>query len=109
MGGSISTGIKYVTQTDADVALILSVDQPFVTKHHLLQIAALAIAENKCILTVDNDLSGPPAAVPRHLFASLQALTKNGLKSVLSDFALYEGRNMLRDIDTPEDLKNSQQ
>jgi len=104
MGSSIASGIKFVAAQGADIALIVPVDQPFVTAAHLSALADRAAREGLCILTLDGDITGPPAAVPKSLFARLSTMTSRGLKFTLDDFGVIEAPGMLRDIDTPEDL-----
>lgn len=105
MGSSIACGIKYAADQNADIALILPVDQPFVSKSHLKNLAHKCAESGRCILTQDGDIIGPPAAVPSLFFDQLSNLEKGGLKSALPDYDLYEGTNMLADIDTPDDLE----
>lgn len=109
MGTSISTGLGYVSSQDADIALIVPVDQPFIGRDHLKKIAAQARKENRCILTLDGAIAGPPAAIPRISFSELKTMKKAGLKSFLADFGLCEGAGMLWDIDTPQDLERLQE
>ena len=104
MGSSISAGLAYVSQHEADVALIVPVDQPFITQNHLQALAVQAAVEKRCILTQDAMVSGPPAAIPSKIFSELLNLKDVGLKSVLENFGLCDGSNMLHDIDTQEDL-----
>ena len=86
MGTSISTGLEYVSSRDADIALIVPVDQPFIGYDHLKKIAAQARKENRCILTLDGDIAGPPSAIPKIAFSELMAMKESGLKSFLTDF-----------------------
>ncbi len=105
MGTSIAAGLSYVESEGADIAVIVPVDQPFVTRGHLGRLIVSSLETNKCTLSQDKDIHGPPAAIPKKYFESLKLLKNKGLKSVLSDYALCQDDGVLLDIDTPEDLE----
>ena len=108
MGTSIAAGLSFVAKREADMALIVPVDQPFVTTTYLNKLVMQSVAESRCVLTQDDDITGPPAAVPASFFARLQAMNGKGLKSVLNEYGLCHGAGMLQDIDTPKDLERLQ-
>ena len=104
MGSSIASGVEFAASHGADVALIVPVDQPFVTSMHLLRLAEKARDEGRFILTCDNSVTGPPAAIPSKCFPAAATLKAQGLKKVFDDYGTIEAANILCDADTPEEL-----
>ena len=109
LGTSIACGanaalIKY---SGLSALAVLPIDQPRVTGKHLGHLIHTAVRIQRCAVTRDNDIWGPPAAIPATYFPILQNLTGNqGLKSVLKaqDCIFCDAPGMLDDIDTPENL-----
>lgn len=105
MGSSIAVGLAYAARNNASMALIVPVDQPFITADDLHRLVELSSRQDRCVLTQDNNIVGPPAAIPARFFESLFGLTDKGLKSYLPDYGLCVAPGVLRDIDTPADLE----
>ena len=91
------------------VGIIVPVDQPFVSAGHLEQLVRMAIEEERCVLTRDGVITGPPAAIPQSAFKQFKNLKSSGLKSAAQDYQQLEGPGMLFDIDTKEDLARAQE
>jgi len=113
MGASVAAGARaaLARYPALDALVILPVDQPMVTSSHLEKIIHMATAEQHCIFTKDDEITGPPVAVPANYFLILTGLTGDtGLKSTLSpeDKLYCEATGMLADIDTPQDLEKLQ-
>lgn len=110
MGSSISAGVRYHQQLQADsaaVGLLLS-DQPLVTATHLVQMRRSLIDSGAPIVAAEyNGTVGVPALFRRQLLPQLAALRgEGGAKPLLRDprivrFPLSEAAV---DIDTPEDF-----
>ena len=109
IGASIAAGVRAVIERDqtADTILILPIDQPLVSIEHLQKLIA-SVSSERSVLTVENDVVGPPVAIARaHFSKALLLDSEKGMKSVLdeSEFTLVEGTQSLDDIDTVKDLK----
>ena len=110
MGSSIAFGVRAILDRDASVTviLILLVDQPLVTPDHLRLLLASALENDRCALSDDGTVSGPPAAIPKRFFPMLMILeTDQGLKFQLgsNDILKVYTASAMRDADTPEELQ----
>lgn len=105
LGSSIAAGIREASCYKADTAILMPVDQPFVTPDHLRKLVDHAQTHQSCTLSRDDDVTGPPAAIPAEFFQSLSQLQGDkGLKGVLKNYTVVETSGVLRDIDTQDDL-----
>ena len=108
IGTSIAAGTAEVLRRDpsAETITILPVDQPFITARHLGKIVTTS-RNNLCVLSKDDNTSGPPATIPSLYFPRLLALNgTKGLKALLhsEEIELVPAHYILKDIDTVEDL-----
>lgn len=113
LGTSIAKGVSAILERDpdAEMVLVLPVDQPLVPHQHLEQLFETAARSKKCLLTQQGPVSGPPIAIPRHFFSRAQSLKgERGMKAVLDDFEFetIKCELSLHDIDTVEDLERLQ-
>jgi xanthine dehydrogenase accessory factor len=109
MGTSIAKGISSIRRRDphAEYVIVLPVDQPLVDANHLKNLVRESKRTGRCVLTAGNNFMGPPAVIPRRLFAQAESLTADhGLKSVLpeSEMATVDGVFAARDFDSPQEL-----
>ena len=106
MGGSIACGIAALPQT-AELAVILPVDQPLVTREHLSNLVSTARQTGKAVFTRQDKITGPPVALPRALFPTALLLDARGLKHALSptQWLSVHHATALGDIDTMADLQ----
>lgn len=113
LGTSIAKGVASILEkdSDAEIILVLPVDQPLVPIQHLEALIETANRTQKCILTQQGQISGPPIAIPPPFYSRAQTLNGDkGMKAVLQDFesAYLNCELSLHDIDTVEDLERLQ-
>jgi molybdenum cofactor cytidylyltransferase len=113
MGSSIRAGILALAK-DAEGAMLLLADQPFVTRSLLRRMLKVYQSEDlsKIVAVVYGDLVTPPVIFPKRYFRELAALKADkGARSVIER---HEGslslirvrpRVVLADIDTREELE----
>jgi len=112
MGTSIAAGVAAIRDLDpkAEAIVILPVDQPLVQSEHLHLLAQECRDSQRAVLTANAEgVVGSPAALPKSLFSRTQELRGDrGMKSVLkiSEMIYVENSAALRDVDSPEELKN---
>lgn len=99
MGSSIARGIAAVR--DARGAIVMTVDQPFVTSAHL---EALCAETRVTTATAYADTIGVPAYFPAERFDALSRLT-DGAKPLLADARTVPLEAAAFDLDTPNNLE----
>lgn len=116
MGGSIRAGVVALSK-EADGAMLLQADQPFVTRHLLRRMVRAFEAGSRkgsIVAAAQGDLVSPPVIFARRYFRELAALEGDvGAKTVIERHAgslrrvLVRSRNVLKDIDTRRDLEEA--
>jgi len=110
VSSSIKTGIRHAQARGADGVLIALADMPYVTAaHHMALIDRARTHEDGLSFSVTDQLRSPPGVFLRSWFAQLLALEGDrGAGAILraADPAcgVSAEAQILRDIDTPEDL-----
>jgi CTP:molybdopterin cytidylyltransferase MocA len=107
MASSIRIGVAAAIAADADAAIVLACDQPFVTAEHLRQ---LAQSGEEVVASAYAGRKGVPAYFPANAFKDLLKLRgDSGAREMLREarsIALKKGE---LDIDTAEDLKRARE
>ena len=108
----MSTSIhKGLTATDADAAMIVLADQPFVTSRTLdTLIDAYRLSKRSAVIPTFNGVRGNPVIVDRSLFAEMMAIHGDvGFRSIFSNHKVemlpVDDRGVVTDIDTMEDYE----
>jgi molybdenum cofactor cytidylyltransferase len=108
MGSSFRTAVEHLPSADA--AMFALADQPFVTaREYRLLLDAYRTQRPPIVSVRYGDVTAPPHLFDRSLFAELAAL-QHGARSVLQRhatemFVLQFPRELLEDIDTPDDYE----
>jgi molybdenum cofactor cytidylyltransferase len=108
MGSSFRTAVEHLP--DADAAMFALADQPFVTTREYRRLFDEYVKQRPPIVSVRyGEVTAPPHLFDRALFGEL-ALLHHGARSVLQRhaaemFVLRFPRELLEDIDTPEDYE----
>ena len=113
MGASISTGIKSITskKSRVDGVLLLTVDQPFITAHHLqMMYEKFRPNQQMIIATGYNETFGIPVLVDQSYFDALSLLSgEKGGKGIFikhkERLTIVDNPKASIDIDTAKDLK----
>lgn len=107
MGASIRVGIEHV---EADVAVILTVDQPLITDEHIWKLAnELGESGKTYAATTCKKGTGLPCAFDRKTFFELQGLTgEQGVEKIIArratEGSFLEFADAGYDLDEPHDL-----
>ena len=110
MGSSFRTAIEHLTDTDA--AMFALADQPFVTACDYRALLDAYVGRRPAIVSVRyGDVIAPPHLFTRALYSEL-AVLQHGARSVLRRHAgemleLEFPRELLEDIDTPDDYERA--
>jgi molybdenum cofactor cytidylyltransferase len=110
MGSSFRTAIEHLA--DANAAMFALADQPFVTTRDYRSLLDSYVAERPAIVSARyGDVTAPPHLFTRALFPEL-AVLEHGARPLLERHAgemlvLQLPRELLEDIDTPEDYERA--
>src|SRR5213593_502290 len=108
MSTSIQAGLRAI---DADAAMIVLADQPFVTPRTLdLLIDEYRRSKPSVVIPTFNGFRGNPVIVDRSLFAEMMTIKGDiGCRSIFGDHPVHllpvDDRGVVQDIDTVEDYE----
>lgn len=107
LSSSLALGIEQARLANAEAALVVLGDMPFVSSAHLSALIARFDTENSPLVASSRDgIRMPPALFGKRFFARLEAAKGDeGGRSLFSDATLVSADpTELRDIDHPEDI-----
>src|SRR6266852_6255238 len=108
MSTSIQAGLRAI---DAEAAMIVLADQPFVTPRTIdALIDEYRRVKPSAVVPTFNGFRGNPVIVDRSLFAEMMTIRGDiGCRSIFGDHPVHllpvDDRGVVQDIDTPEDFK----
>ena len=104
MSQSLDLGIEAIA--DAEAALVLLADMPFVSEHHIRLLLVAFGDPPGIVASARLGVRMPPAIIGRRLFPKARLLTGDiGARALIADAPVVEGAaDMLRDIDEPAQL-----
>ena len=114
LGDSIAFGVREVLKKEVDLTsiLIMLADQPLINSDYLNKlIKASGHYEKGIIASLYGEKKGVPALFSKDYFPALSQLTgEHGAKYILNnntkDICSIECKNLITDIDTPEDYQH---
>jgi len=106
MSTSIQAGLRAI---DADAAMIVLADQPFVTPRTYDALIDEYRFRRGVIIPTFNGVRGNPVIVDRSLFAEMMTIRGDvGCRSIFGEHPVHllpvDDRGVVQDIDTPEDM-----
>ena len=106
MSTSIQAGLRAI---DADAAMIVLADQPFVTPRTFDALIDEYRLRRGVIIPTFNGVRGNPVIVDRSLFAEMMTIRGDtGCRSIFGEHAVHllpvDDRGVVQDIDTPADM-----
>jgi len=113
LGNSIAFGVREVLKKEVDLTsiLIMLADQPLINSDYLNKLMKASCHHKKGIIaSLYGEKMGVPALFSKDYFPALSQLTgEHGAKYILNnnikDICSIECKNLITDIDTPEDYQ----
>jgi molybdenum cofactor cytidylyltransferase len=112
-GSSLAIAARHLLSTQANAAMILLADMPFITEAYLLSMIK-SVSADQAVMSQCADILQPPALFPRSAFSQLTEISSDsGARAIfkcLPNTAAHPiCASMARDIDTQAALASAQE